>query len=107
VGAARCGGAERAHGTAPSYLQSRVLLPVVGQTGLRIVNGQAARQAGLTVLPPTQAGWSTFLAMAPGAGLTFTQLSDAARFWWSSPIPRNLLSTGKDAANADPMEEAA
>ncbi len=94
-------------GAAPSYVQSRVLLPVVGQSGLRIVNGQAARQAGLTVLPPTQSGWSTFLATAPGSGLTFTQLSDAARFWWSAPIPRTLLSANKDAANADSMEEAA
>ncbi len=88
-------------GGAPSYTQSRILLPVVGQSGLRIVNGQAARQAGLTVLPPTQGGWSTFLAMAPSSGLTFTQLSEAARFWWSSPIPRSLLSAGKEGANAE------
>jgi hypothetical protein len=88
-------------------VQGRVLLPVVGPSGLRIVNGQAARAAGLTVLPPTQAGWSTFLAMAPGSGLTFTQLSDAARYWWSAPIPRSLLSAGKDGANTEMFEEAA
>ena len=68
-------------GAAPSYTQTRILLPVVGQSGLRVVNGQAAWPAGLTVLPPTSAGWTTFLAMAPSSGLTFTQLSEAARYW--------------------------
>ncbi len=94
-------------GATPSSVQARVTLPVVTQSGLRIVNGHAARQAGLTVLAPTQTGWATFLAMAPSAGLTFTGLAYAARYWWNANLPRDLLSASRGAANAETMEEAA
>ena len=44
---------------------------------------------------PDEAGWQAFLAAAPGSGLTFTALDEAARWWWSRSIPRTPLSAGR------------
>ncbi|MFN7145507.1 MAG: helicase-related protein, partial [Myxococcota bacterium] len=77
-------------------------IPVVAPSGLRIVNaGAAAGTAGVTVLPPTDAGWQAFLAQAPGSGLKFGEIAEAGRWWWGRTIPRNLLSAEDDEEAAE------
>jgi hypothetical protein len=62
-----------------------------------VVNaGAASGTAGVEVLPPTEAGWSAFLAQAPDSGLKFGDLAEAGRWWWGRTIPRNLLSGEAD-----------
>ena len=79
-------------------------IPVVAPAGLRIVNaGAAAGTAGVTVLPPTEAGWRAFLVQAPSSGLKFGELAEAGRWWWGRSIPRNLLS----AEDEDDAQEGA
>ena len=46
-------------------------------------------------IPPSEAGWRQFLALAPASGHTFTELSNLARYWWSRNIPRDLLSSAR------------
>ncbi|MFZ5480631.1 MAG: SNF2-related protein [Myxococcota bacterium] len=80
-------------------------LPVVGPSGLRVVNaGAAAGTAGVTVLPPTEAGWQAFLAQAPASGLKFAELAEAGRWWWGRTIPRNLLSADEGKGDDDARE---
>lgn len=75
-------------------------IPVFAPAGLRIVNaGAAAGTAGVQVIPPTDEGWRTFLAQAPGAGLKWGELDETARWWWNRSIPRNLLTGEADAAD--------
>ena len=80
------------------YNASAQKIPVVAPAGFRVVNaGAAAGTAGVTVLPPTEAGWQAFLAHAPASGLKFGELAEAGRWWWGRSIPRNLLSAEADA----------
>jgi superfamily II DNA or RNA helicase len=80
-------------------------LPVVAPSGLRIVNaGAAAGTAGVTVLPPTDAGWRAFLDAAPASGLKFGDLAESGRWWWGRTIPRNLLSAGDEGIEDDARE---
>ncbi|MDP2316561.1 MAG: SNF2-related protein [Pseudomonadota bacterium] len=82
-------------------------VPVVAPAGLRVVNGAAASgTAGVTVLPPTEAGWQAFLAQAPGSGLKFGELAEAGRWWWGRTIPRNLLSA-EEGYEADDIGQGA
>ena len=52
------------------------------------------------VLPPTEAGWRRFLALAPSADMKFTDLERVGLTWWGRRIPRNLLSSA-EAEDAD------
>jgi superfamily II DNA or RNA helicase len=89
-----------------SYYNAQVQkIPVVAPSGLRIVNaGAAFGTAGVTVLPPTEAGWRAFLDAAPQSGLKFGELADAGRWWWGRSIPRNLLSADADGGEDDARE---
>ena len=80
-------------------------VPVVAPSGLRIVNaGAAFGTAGVTVLPPTEAGWRAFLDAAPQSGLKCGELAEAGRWWWGRSIPRNLLSAEADGGEEDARE---
>ena len=82
-------------------------IPVVAPSGLRIVNaGAAFGTAGVTVLPPTEAGWRAYLDAAPTSGLKFGELDAAGRWWWGRGIPRNLLSAGEGEDAEDDAREA-
>jgi hypothetical protein len=88
----------------PQYAAQGQKLPVVAPAGLRVVGaGVAYGVPGVTVLPPTEAGWQAFLAQAPASGLKFGDLDAAGRWWWGRAIPRNLLSAAEgedeEAAN--------
>ena len=68
-------------------------VPVIAPAGMRIVNAGAAQGTpGVSVFPPTDAGWRAFLDAAPASGLKFGELAEAGRWWWGRTIPRNLLS---------------
>ena len=55
-------GRERPAPLLGNYNQQSQKIPVVAPSGVRIVNaGAAAGTAGVTVLPPTEAGWQAFL----------------------------------------------
>ena len=94
-------------------------IPVSTAQGLRIasaaaVRGQLGQMGGMreervispAVIPPTDAGWRTFLAMAPTSGLKFGELAEAGKWWWDRAIPRNLLSAAEDEENAPLPAEA-
>lgn len=59
------------------------------------VISRASNDTSSSVLPPTQAGYAEFLRLGPASGLKFTELEDAAVFWWNRGIPRNLLSAAR------------
>ena len=81
-------------------------IPVAAPAGMRVVNaGAASGTAGVTVLPPSEAGWQAFLSQAPDSGLKFGELAEAGRWWWGRTIPRNLLSG--DLEGADDVGEGA
>lgn len=65
-------------------------LPVVvdGGLGLR-VGGEVLRHE---VIPPTEAGWSRLLALAPDSKLSFKVLTRVAWRWWGRRFPRGHLS---------------
>jgi len=44
------------------------------------------------LLPPTLAGFDHYLQLAPTSRLSFQDLDKVARFWWSRPFPRGLLT---------------
>jgi superfamily II DNA or RNA helicase len=86
----------RALAELPRWAHNAPQVPVIAPGGLRVVTADLAlRTPGVTVLSPTESGWQAFLAAAPGSGITFTALDDAARWWWSRSIPRTLLSAGR------------
>jgi predicted RNA methylase len=64
----------------------------------RLVFGLDAMHA--EVIPPTLAGWQRFLELAPAAGIKFTELDRAGRWWFGRSIPRTLLSAARDDAPA-------
>ena len=53
------------------------------------------------MIPPTDRGYETFLAMAPTSDVRFDALERAAKFWWGRGIPRETL------AAATPEQKAA
>jgi hypothetical protein len=86
----------RALAELPRWAHNQPRVPVIAPAGLRVVTADLALDTpGVTTLAPTEAGWQAFLAAAPGSGLTFTALDEAARWWWSRSIPRTLLSAGR------------
>ena len=89
------------------YNQQAQKIPVAAPSGMRVVNaGAAAGTTGVTVLPPTEAGWQAFLAQAPASGLKFGELAEAGRWWWGRSIPRNLLSADEGEAHDNDAREA-
>ena len=85
------------------YAAQSQKIPVTTPSGLRIVNASAIDLNGLTPLPPTEAGWRSFLAEAPDSGLKFGELQEAGKWWWNRLIPRKLLAEGRE----EEEEEAA
>jgi hypothetical protein len=72
---------------------------VDGRLSLREGDGVATGE----LLPPTRAGWTRYLELAPASGHTFTELLDVGRAWWARRIPQRLLSTeDSSAAPASP-----
>ena len=74
-------------------------VPVVVDGGLRIAKGRAVMDG--KVIPPTEAGWARFLALAPASGLKWGELAEAGEWWWGQKIPRDLLSSARDGAERD------
>lgn len=67
---------------------------------LRVLRGVQIAQTDVVVLPPTLAGWRQFLDLAAASGLKFSELDEAGAYWWDRKIPRDLLSSARDAKAA-------
>ena len=67
---------------------------------LQLIQPPLAVEAGRQgeVVAPTESGWRRYLELAPESGLKFSELQDAAWYWWRRSIPRDLLSAAKRAA---------
>jgi hypothetical protein len=79
------------------YAQSQKV-PAVVRGKLRIAQGALLQSPELVVLPPTDAGWKSYLELAPASELKFTELDQAAEYWWDRRIPRDLLSKARKDA---------
>jgi hypothetical protein len=93
-----------------SYYEARAQkVPVVAPAGLQVAYAAVIHgTAGITPYPPTDAGWRAFLEAARVSTLKFGELQEAARYWWSRSVPRNLLSAdGGEGEEAEGMAEAA
>jgi hypothetical protein len=82
------------------YAQSQKV-PAVVKGKLRIAQGAVLQSPELVVLPPTEAGWKSYLELAPASELKFTELDQAAEYWWDRRIPRDLLSKARRDAEAE------
>ena len=49
------------------------------------------------LLPPTLAGFDHYLQLAPASRLSFQDLDAVAKFWWTRPFPRGLLTAAARA----------
>ncbi|MCB9759129.1 MAG: hypothetical protein H6739_04755 [Alphaproteobacteria bacterium] len=81
-----------------SHVEKYQKLPVIEGTGLVVLSGPAAK--GRRVLPFTETGWREFLERAPRSGLRFTELNEAASYWWGRRLPRSLLADARREAAA-------
>lgn len=81
-----------------SWYAERQKVPVIVSGQLVVGSGPMLRRGA--ILPPTLAGWSEFLALAPASGLKFTDLEECGLYWWERRIPRNLLSSAKRESEA-------
>lgn len=66
---------------------AKLQVPVI--RGGRLVLGLTPPYSA--ILPPTLAGWQSFLQLAPLSGERFSVLEEAALWWFGRRIPRNLL----------------
>ncbi|HNK51521.1 MAG TPA: hypothetical protein PKX75_21075, partial [Nitrospira sp.] len=76
--------------------------PVVDAEGLAIAAGDELR--GVTLLPPTRAGWQRFLELAPKSGESYSTLKEIGLSWWGRKIPQNLLAEAKREREAEEEE---
>jgi superfamily II DNA or RNA helicase/predicted RNA methylase len=83
-------------GSASSWYAEQQRVPAVVRGGLRILRGAQLVGADV-VLPPTVAGWRQFLELAPASGLKFGEIEEAGVYWWDRKIPRDLLSSTREA----------
>ncbi len=79
----------------PYYVDDQKV-PVVVDGKLTVARGPGLATGD--VLPPTAAGWRSFLDLAPASGLKFGELEVAGDYWWGRKIPRDLLSSARKAA---------
>lgn len=63
-------------------------------------DGAGALPSGARLLPPTEAGWSRFEALAEGSDATWTLLNATATFWWRRKFPRRVSASTPAAAEA-------
>lgn len=76
----------------PQWNRGNQRVPFVANGRLQQGAGPELAAGGAVVLPPTAAGFATFLELAPAAGLKWTVLNVLARGWWGRSIPRGLLA---------------
>ena len=88
------------------YAQSQKV-PAVVKGKLRIAQGAVLESPELVVLPPTEAGWMSYLELAPASDLKFTELDQSAEYWWDRRIPRDLLSKARKEAEQAEAERGA
>lgn len=81
---------------ASSWYAQQQKVPVLIDGALHVASGAHLR--GAFVLPPTLAGWSQFLELAPDSGLKFGELAQAGEYWWGRKIPRDLLTAARPMA---------
>lgn len=63
-----------------------------------LVIGRGAELQARSALPPTEAGWRRFLALAVNSNVTFAELAAAGGYWWGRRIPRTARSHRTAAA---------
>ena len=92
---------------ARSWYADSQKVPAVVKGKLRIAKGAVLESPEVVVLPPTEAGWQSYLELAPASGLKFTELDQAGEYWWDRRIPRDLLSKARKAAESQGKRGAA
>ena len=85
------------------YAQSQKV-PALVKGQLRIAQGAVLESPEVVVLPPTEAGWQSYLELAPASELKFTELDQAAEYWWDRRLPRDLLSKARKEAETEQAE---
>lgn len=80
-------------------------LPVLERGGvLALIPPGTFKTAGFSdasaVLPPTAAGWTRFLELAPASPATWTELAQTALWWWTRRLPRSAKVEQESAAPA-------
>lgn len=82
----------------------RIPLDVAGRLVMMAKDSEAGVEtvpSGARLIPPTEAGWSRFLALARQQGgqkpLSWTDFDAAARFWWQDRrFPRGFFKSGAE-----------
>jgi hypothetical protein len=85
---------------ARSWYAQNQKVPALVKGKLRIAQGAVLESSEVVVLPPTEAGWQSYLELAPASEMKFTELDQAGEYWWERRIPRDLLSKARTEAEA-------
>ena len=75
-------------------------VPMISGGQLRLVDRDFGRYDADAIVPPTDAGFARFLALAPSADRSFGDLKECAAWWWNRRVPQDMLTRGKEAAAA-------
>ncbi|MCK6504838.1 SNF2-related protein [Myxococcota bacterium] len=91
-------------GRTAQWQRDQIHLPVDQRGALLVLHQDGAHSIpeGGRLLPPTPAGWLSFLALAEDAPpeLTWTTLNATAAFWWGRSFPKRATSTPEAASAA-------
>ncbi len=94
----------------PSWASQHQHVPAFVRGQIMILQGAQLR-AGADVIPPTEFGWESFVSNAKTSEATFTELAEAALWWWNRKVPRTLKKAESElegaAVTADEAQERA